>query len=57
VTNTIQGYLQHADECERLAQNSRSEEERQQILAMAETWRMLARRRKESLRKDDGDGG
>jgi predicted nucleotidyltransferase len=43
--NTVEGYLKHAEECERLAKSSRTEEERQQILHMAQTWRMLAERK------------
>jgi hypothetical protein len=40
---TYSDYLRHAEECDLLAQTAISEEQRQMILRMADTWRMLAR--------------
>jgi hypothetical protein len=38
-------YLRHAEECEALARTAVSEEQRQSILGMADTWRFLAKQR------------
>jgi hypothetical protein len=46
---TVYDYLRHAHECEILAQTSVSEEQRQMILKMAETWRMLADQRERHI--------
>jgi hypothetical protein len=46
----IQDYLRHAQECEQLAKTAISDEQRQMILKMAETWRLLARQRERHLR-------
>jgi hypothetical protein len=48
---TVQDYLRHADECDRLARNAISEEQRQMILHMADTWRMLADTRRRVILK------
>jgi hypothetical protein len=42
-------YLRHAEECEALARTAVSEEQRQMIVKMAETWRMLAQQRERHL--------
>ena len=49
---TIQDYLNHADECERLVRNTRSPDKRRMIAEMAETWRMLAEQRRLQLEKE-----
>jgi hypothetical protein len=50
---TVAEYLRHADECDRLARNAVSEEQRQMILHMADTWRMLADTRRRILLRDE----
>ena len=47
----IRDYLRHADECEVLARKATSADQRQMILDMAETWRLLAKQREKTLRK------
>jgi hypothetical protein len=42
---TIHDYLRHAEECDLLAKTAVSEEQRQMIVKMAETWRLLAAQR------------
>jgi hypothetical protein len=54
MVTTIPQYLANAEECERLAAGSKTEEERQQILQMAKTWRMLANQRRDWIRKTKG---
>ena len=51
---TIQEYLRHAEECDALARKTTSGERREQILRMAETWRMLADERRKKLAKLGG---
>ena len=46
---TVYDYQRHAHECELLAQTAISDEQRQMILKMAETWRMLAQQRERRL--------
>jgi hypothetical protein len=46
---TTHDYLRHAEECEALAKTSVSEEQRQMIVKMAETWRLLAAQRERHL--------
>jgi hypothetical protein len=46
---TIQDYLRHAAECADLARTARTQDEREMILQMADTWRMLAVQRKKLL--------
>ena len=46
---TVQEYLRHAEECEALLHKKMTDEERQAIRHMAETWRMLAERRKKAI--------
>ena len=48
---TIQEYLRHADECDALARKATSPEQRDQIVKMAQTWRMLAEERRQKLAK------
>jgi hypothetical protein len=46
---TTQDYLRHAEECDALARTAVSEEQRQMIVKMAETWRLLAAQRERHL--------
>jgi hypothetical protein len=46
---TLQDYLRHAEECEALARTAISEEQRDMIAKMAETWRMLGRQRERHM--------
>lgn len=48
---TVEDYLQHATECERLARRAPADQ-RAPILAMANTWRMLAQQRLDKTRLD-----
>jgi hypothetical protein len=50
----IQDYLRHAEECEELARKMTSGERRDQIIKIAETWRMLAEERRQKLTKLGG---
>ena len=52
---SVEEYLRHADECEALASRTMTEEERDMIRQMANTWRMLAERRMKALERADGD--
>lgn len=45
-------YRQHAKECRVLAAQAVSEEDRQQLIAMAETWEALATERENISAKD-----
>ena len=45
----VRDYLRHADECDALAKKAISSEQRQMILEMAQTWRMLAKQREKKL--------
>ena len=47
-------YRRHADECRTLARNAMSEQERNQLLTMADTWTKLAEER-ERMADDDGE--
>ena len=42
-------YLRHAEECEALARTAVSEEQREMIAKMADTWRMLGRQRERHM--------
>jgi hypothetical protein len=46
---TPQDYLRHAEECEALARTAVSEEQREMIAKMADTWRMLGRQRERHM--------
>ena len=46
---TIISYQRHAEECDALAKAAISEEQRQMIARMAESWRLLARERERYL--------
>jgi DnaJ-domain-containing protein 1 len=46
---SVEEYLRHAAECEALARGNMSAEEREMLMSMAETWRMLAKRREQML--------
>jgi hypothetical protein len=48
---TVQEYLRHAEECDALARKATSEEQRDQIVKMAQTWRMLGEERRQKLQK------
>jgi hypothetical protein len=54
---TVQQYLRHAEECDALARSATSQEQREMILKMAETWRMLAEQRRQKLRKSEPSAG
>jgi hypothetical protein len=43
---TVEEYLRHALECDALARKVVSPEQREMIIHMAETWRMMARQRR-----------
>jgi len=45
----VRDYLRHARECELLARKATSSEQRQMILDMAQTWRLLAQQREKQL--------
>jgi DnaJ-domain-containing protein 1 len=53
---SVEEYLRHAMECEALARGNMSDEERQMLMSMADTWRMLAKRREQMLamRRNEG---
>ena len=38
--DTVQGYRKHAEECRSLAKQMKPGEQREQLLKMAETWRL-----------------
>jgi hypothetical protein len=46
---TVQEYLRHAVECDELASQATSPEERKIIVNMAKTWRMLAAQREKLI--------
>ena len=46
---TLKDYLRHAEECEALAATAVSDEQRQMIAKMADTWRLLAKQRERHL--------
>ena len=48
---TVEEYLRHADECDGLARTATSGEQREQIVTMAATWRMLAEQRRARILK------
>jgi hypothetical protein len=54
VMKTVEEYLRHARECEDLARTARSQEERERIIQMAETWRALARTRRKLKQLKEG---
>lgn len=45
----IEDYLRHAADCQQMAHNAASDDHRQMLLHMAETWEGLARDRSEQL--------
>jgi hypothetical protein len=49
---TVNDYLAHADECDRLARIAKSGEQRKMIEGMAATWRMLASQRVSKLERE-----
>lgn len=49
---TVEDYLRHAEACDRLARYAVSDEQRQMILQMADTWRMLADTRQRIILKN-----
>lgn len=51
---TVQDYLRHAEECEMLAGQAASPEQREAILDMAKTWRLLASQREKLILKPHG---
>ncbi len=49
---TVREYQRHAEECDALAAKATSPDQRKMIVAMANTWRMLAAQRERKLRKE-----
>ena len=47
-------YRQHARECLNLAQQARTDEERNQLIEMAAAWERMALRRERQLARDQG---
>jgi hypothetical protein len=45
-------YRQHAGECRKLALGAKTDEERQQLMAMAEAWDRLAEQREMIVRRN-----
>lgn len=55
---TVADYIRHAEECEMLAAAAISDHQRELILSIARTWRMLAGERKDIIeRQSDEEGG
>ena len=52
---TVEEYLRHADECDGLARKAISAEQREQIVNMAATWRMLAEERRAKILRQAGE--
>lgn len=50
-------YRRHADECRALARNALNENEREQLLNMAQTWTKLADERERMAEQDKRLGG
>jgi hypothetical protein len=50
LTDKLADYRKHAQECRSLARSTLSEEERKQLLIMAETWESLAAERERRLK-------
>ena len=50
-------YRRHAEECRTLARNAMSEQERNQLLTMAETWTKLAEERERMAEGPSGTTG
>ena len=48
---TVDEYIRHAEECDSLARKAISSEQREQIVTMAATWRMLAEQRRTRILK------
>ena len=48
----VSDYRRHVEECKMLARQSGSEQHRQMLLSMAETWEQLAQAREQKLLKD-----
>jgi hypothetical protein len=47
----VEEYKKHAEECRQLAAAASNDENRRQLLEMAETWESLARDRHEQLQR------
>ena len=45
----VKEYLRHAEECDLLARTAISDEQREQIVKMAQTWWLLAKQRERHL--------
>ncbi len=52
VMRTVREYQRHAEECDALAAKATSPDQRQMILDMANTWRLLAAQRRQKLVKE-----
>jgi hypothetical protein len=46
---TVRDYLHHAEECDALAAGAKTQQEREMIIHIAETWRMLAETREQQI--------
>ncbi len=53
--HTVESYLHHAAECDKLARSSHSAEQRKMIEDMARTWRMLADQRRRRIALEMAD--
>jgi hypothetical protein len=60
----VEEYRRHADECRQLASASSSDDNRKQLMQMADTWDQLARDREDQIAREkritaleDGNGG
>jgi hypothetical protein len=51
------GFIQHTEDCRRLAKQMESGEQRDQLIKMAETWEVLANERERTLRNRGEDPG
>lgn len=49
----IEDYRKHAEECRAMANRAASEERRQMLLQMVETWESLARDRREQIARQE----
>jgi hypothetical protein len=50
-------YREHAEQCRALARNAQNEEQRRQLLELAETWGSLALERERTAQKHLGMAG
>lgn len=50
----VSEYREHAEECRKMAANTRNQEHKKQLQIMAEAWEMLAKEREKKIRKQSG---